>query len=73
VAVPVSVWHGDQDALVPPDDGVRLADALPNACLETVPGGGHYLHASHGGALMNTLRSALDGGAPDTGYDAPHD
>jgi pimeloyl-ACP methyl ester carboxylesterase len=60
VAVPVSVWHGDQDALVPPDDGVRLADALPDARLEPVPGGGHYLHASHGRAPMNTLRSALD-------------
>jgi pimeloyl-ACP methyl ester carboxylesterase len=61
VTVPVTVWHGDADALVPLSHGRLLVDALPNAHLEPIGGGGHFLHASHGDAIMRMLGAGPGG------------
>jgi len=44
VDVPTSVLWGESDGLAPPAYGKRLADALPRATFETIPGAGHFPH-----------------------------
>lgn len=41
IAAPTLVIHGEQDRLVPLENGQRLADAIPGAELLTLPDGGH--------------------------------
>lgn len=41
INVPTLVIHGDEDKLVPYDNGVTLAQKIPNAQFLTVPGAGH--------------------------------
>jgi pimeloyl-ACP methyl ester carboxylesterase len=41
IAVPVSVWQGDQDRMVPPSHGRWLARHVPNARDHFSPGEGH--------------------------------
>lgn len=40
----VHVWHGRQDSLVPVDEAVRLAAALPHAKIALGPDDGHYFY-----------------------------
>lgn len=42
VRVPVSVWHGLEDTVVPPRHGERIAAALSQVQRHFVPGGGHF-------------------------------
>ena len=60
VAAPVTVWQGEADGLVPIGHAERLADELPAGSLVSVPGAGHFLHATHGQSIMASLRAALD-------------
>jgi pimeloyl-ACP methyl ester carboxylesterase len=41
IEAPTLVIHGEQDRLVPVENGRRLADAIPGAELLTLPDGGH--------------------------------
>lgn len=41
VRVPLSIWQGDQDAMVPYKHGEWLAKAIPMACPHMLPGEGH--------------------------------
>jgi pimeloyl-ACP methyl ester carboxylesterase len=41
VQCPTLLIHGDCDQFLPLADIARVVDALPNACLEIIPGGGH--------------------------------
>jgi pimeloyl-ACP methyl ester carboxylesterase len=41
--IPTLVIHGDQDPLVPPENGRQTAAALPDARLIMIPGMGHSL------------------------------
>jgi pimeloyl-ACP methyl ester carboxylesterase len=43
VEVPVALWYGQEDALVPPDHGAWWAGVLPTSTLTVVPGAGHLL------------------------------
>jgi pimeloyl-ACP methyl ester carboxylesterase len=43
LTIPTLVIHGDQDPLVPPDNGRQTAAALPNARLIMIPDLGHNL------------------------------
>lgn len=47
IAVPVRLWQGDVDVLVPPGHSRRLAARIPAAELVLVPGAGHWLDAEH--------------------------
>lgn len=40
--VPVSIWQGSEDTIVPPEAAFRLAEVLPNCRLEVIDGMGHY-------------------------------
>lgn len=43
VDIPVDVWHGDTDRIVPQQMGYLLSQRLPQARWKPVPGGGHFL------------------------------
>jgi pimeloyl-ACP methyl ester carboxylesterase len=43
LTIPTLVIHGENDPLVPPDNGRQTAAALPNARLIMIPGMGHAL------------------------------
>ena len=54
---PATVWHGDADAVVPPELGRRLAARIPGAQLRNVPGAGHCsLPLSNIGGILHELR-----------------
>jgi pimeloyl-ACP methyl ester carboxylesterase len=40
--VPVAMWQGSEDTIVPPDAAFHLAGMLPNCRLEVIEGAGHY-------------------------------
>lgn len=60
VTAPVTVWQGEADGLVPIGHAERLAAELAAGSLKRVPGAGHFLHATHGQAIMASLRDALE-------------
>jgi pimeloyl-ACP methyl ester carboxylesterase len=43
ITTPVHLVHGELDTTSPPEVGVWLADRLPIATLQIVPGAGHHL------------------------------
>jgi pimeloyl-ACP methyl ester carboxylesterase len=55
ITVPVSVWHGEADAMVPPQHGRHLAAAIPGATLRTFPGEGHVDMFRHGPEVLTWL------------------
>ncbi|MFN8103111.1 MAG: alpha/beta hydrolase [Acidimicrobiia bacterium] len=42
VDVPVTIWHGGADRLVPVDHGRHMSELIPGAAFVTVPGEGHF-------------------------------
>jgi pimeloyl-ACP methyl ester carboxylesterase len=42
IDVPVIMWQGSEDSIVPPDAAYHLAGVLPNCTLEVIEGVGHY-------------------------------
>lgn len=58
VRVPVSVWQGDQDAMVPPAHGRWLAASLPNPLPHLLPGEGHLtLVSTRIGEILDELNA----------------
>jgi pimeloyl-ACP methyl ester carboxylesterase len=53
---PVTLWHGDEDELVPLAWAEQLTNSLPDARLQRVHGGGHFLGYTH---TENVLRSLV--------------
>jgi pimeloyl-ACP methyl ester carboxylesterase len=47
IQVPVQLWHGDEDAVIPLHHGRYLASAMPGATLRLCPGEGHMLMWNH--------------------------
>ncbi len=47
ICVPVQLWHGDQDTVVPLHHGAYLASAIPGATLHLCVGEAHMLLWSH--------------------------
>jgi pimeloyl-ACP methyl ester carboxylesterase len=47
VTVPIVIWQGDADHLVPPDWGKTLSSRIPGARLELRAGEGHFLGFRH--------------------------
>lgn len=43
IAAPTTVWHGDDDRIVPTSMGRWMAGAIPGAVFRNVPGGGHFV------------------------------
>ena len=55
IDAPALVIHGSADPLFPPAHGAALADALPDARLVLIAGGGHELHASDWGQIAGAV------------------
>jgi pimeloyl-ACP methyl ester carboxylesterase len=59
IAVPVTVWQGDQDAMVPFGHGQWLISAIPGALARLLPGDGHLtLMASRIDEIIGELAAA---------------
>jgi pimeloyl-ACP methyl ester carboxylesterase len=57
IRVPIEIWHGEDDRLVPAQASRILAAAVPGAATHFVPGEGHLLMA--GNRAKDALQSAL--------------
>ena len=56
IDVPVSIWYGDADLMVPPSHGAWLGTALPTATSHFLPGEGHIsLLTNRGSELRDDL------------------
>jgi pimeloyl-ACP methyl ester carboxylesterase len=55
VAVPVTIWQGDADHLVPPRWADALAGQIPDARLARRAGAGHFLAYTHPDELLRAL------------------
>jgi pimeloyl-ACP methyl ester carboxylesterase len=58
ITVPVQIWQGDADDLVPPAWAQRLADAIPDSTLRTVAGAGHFLWYDHWDDIFGAVASS---------------
>ena len=57
VSVPVHIWHGDEDLVVPMHHAEDLAERLPHATVHRLENTGHYSIQRHYGAMLDTLLS----------------
>lgn len=55
--MPALVLAGSQDALTPPDESIRMAESLPDARLEILPGAGHLSNLDAPDAFTRALVS----------------
>jgi pimeloyl-ACP methyl ester carboxylesterase len=56
IPVPVSLWQGDQDRMVPFAHGRWLAEHVPGADVHLVPGEGHLSLIANFDAIVSWLR-----------------
>jgi pimeloyl-ACP methyl ester carboxylesterase len=65
ITVPVTVWQGDLDLMVPAAHGDWLAKHIPTAVARKAPGDGHIsLLADYAEAIVNDLLSRAGGPSP---------
>ena len=64
IQAPTIVVHGDQDALVPVENGRRLAAGVPGAELHVVEGAGHAFGMERPGRTYEVLQDWLERHAP---------
>jgi pimeloyl-ACP methyl ester carboxylesterase len=55
IEVPVTIWQGDKDRIVPLEEGERLAAHIPTADLRVCPGDGHLSLMRHYPAAIENL------------------
>lgn len=55
IGVPVALWHGDRDCLVPPQHSERVAARLPNAVVHRCPGEAHFSMFGHQREVLSFL------------------
>jgi pimeloyl-ACP methyl ester carboxylesterase len=72
IAVPVHIWHGARDTLVPCVAAQRLAGSIPDCRVEIIPDGGHYLVYGMLDELLATARRAVDVGLPGAARHQSH-
>ena len=65
IKIPVAVWHGDQDAMVPFAHGEWLARHIPDARAHLLPGEGHLtLVSARFGEILRDLAELADRASP---------
>jgi pimeloyl-ACP methyl ester carboxylesterase len=62
IAVPVHLWHGGRDTLVPSIAAERLARSIPDCRVEIIRDGGHYLIYDMLDDLLAMLRREVEAG-----------
>jgi pimeloyl-ACP methyl ester carboxylesterase len=55
IHVPVRLWHGEDDDMVPATMGRQLAAAIPHCRAEFIPGGGHYVVFDRIGSILDAM------------------
>jgi pimeloyl-ACP methyl ester carboxylesterase len=55
ISMPVHVWHGEEDRLVPVEQGRIQASAIPHAIARFFPNEGHTLGVNHAEELLDIL------------------
>ena len=60
VTIPVLVLTGEHDAINPPAEGKKVADALPDAVYEIVPGAEHMAFGKNPGFVIDQINAYLD-------------
>lgn len=61
ISVPVAIWYGDQDLMVPPSHGEWLVSHLPTATSLHLPDEGHFsIFVRHPDELASTLARAFE-------------
>jgi pimeloyl-ACP methyl ester carboxylesterase len=58
IGVPVCVFQGGDDELVPADWGATLADRIPQATLRTYPGEGHFIALTRSDDVLDFLANS---------------
>jgi pimeloyl-ACP methyl ester carboxylesterase len=58
IRVPIYLWHGEADQLVPPVMGHYLADRIPDCTAEFIPGSGHLLIFTRWPTMLAALLGA---------------
>jgi 3-oxoadipate enol-lactonase len=61
INVPTLVIHGENDRLIPPDNGRILAKAIPNAKLVMIPGAAHMFLADRFEPARDAILTFLEG------------
>jgi len=67
VRVPVTLWHGSGDRLVPLSHTLQLAATIPNSTALVDHEGGHFFYSRRLGDIVHTLVPAQRRGAFETG------
>jgi len=55
IRIPVTIWHGDNDASIPLSMAEHLAQAIPNSHLKIIPGEGHFLLFNYWEKILTEL------------------
>jgi pimeloyl-ACP methyl ester carboxylesterase len=56
ISVPLSIWHGEDDLVLPIAEGKFLAKLMPDANPHWLPGQGHFsLYPDHFGEILDEL------------------
>jgi pimeloyl-ACP methyl ester carboxylesterase len=55
------VFTGDADQMVPPQNSINLADAIPDSTLVTIAGAGHVVFTERPDAVGAAIRTFLTG------------
>jgi pimeloyl-ACP methyl ester carboxylesterase len=58
--VPVHIWHGDADTIVPVSVGRYFARTIPNARSTFIAGAGHLMIVDHAGEILASVRHHPD-------------
>ncbi|MEM7288070.1 MAG: alpha/beta hydrolase [Actinomycetota bacterium] len=61
IACPALVIHGDADAAIPLDLGQVLADRIPTASIEVMPGGSHAANMTHPAETNQAIAAFMAG------------
>jgi pimeloyl-ACP methyl ester carboxylesterase len=56
ITLPVHIWQGDDDKMVPMHHAEAMAARLPNATLHRLPGVGHVSIQRHIGEIFDALK-----------------
>lgn len=63
--VPVMVMHGDEDEMVPYDEGIEIARRIRRARFETIPDTGHFFWIERPSWTAKTLKAFATDAAPE--------
>ena len=63
IATPTLVLVGDEDPATPPDQAQAIADGIPGAQIEVIPGAAHLLNAEQPDLFNRAVHAHLEGRA----------